>query len=297
MMKSPFEAEVGVSGEVDASTLRRPLLSDDFLDDGDESILTQLISTSGRSERHITRRRQLIRGRRVACSFVVLSLVGLVSSAWTTFFACDLVAVRYPAGGVQLLVTAFGIWSYQQKIVQNNRNGNADDKNKRMAMTKTCVDYDRIQKNHQDVDLKDFFPVNTTIQAYAIVSFSFYIAAMMAIFIFLLIVLAHPEVFSGSESVSYPATGMTSSVTSAACFFLVACVFHSLLMYRLLHFSENGSASSSSICSPAHSHCHLGLGGYWVVFALSTSFVSGIVASVAAHKVRRVRAGRSTRFC
>jgi hypothetical protein len=302
-MLTPFEAEDGVSGEVDGSTLSRPLLSDDFLDE-DNALVTQLISTSDRSERQ-SRNRQVNRKRRLACSFAVLSLIGFFASGWSTFFSCDLVAVRYPTGGVQLLVTAFGVWGYQQKVAKKSRSDSAsdddnDNNNSKHAWTRICVGYDGIQKNHQDVDLKDFFPVKKTIQAYSIVSVSSYIAAMVAIFIFLLISLAHPEVFTGSESIEYPATGMTSSVAAAACFFLVAGVFHSLLISGLLHFSESGTnpnSQSASICSPAHSYCHIGLGGYWIVFTIWTSFACGVVASVAAYNIRRIRARRSTRFC
>lgn len=300
-MLSPFEAEDGASGEVDI-TLRRPLLSDDCID-GDNALVTQLISTSDRSER-LTRNRQAHRKRRLASCFIVLSLIGLFASGWSTLLSCDLVAMRYPTGGVQLLVTAFGVWGYQQKVMKKCRSDSANDddnnsNNSKHAWTEICVDYAEIQKNHQDVDLKDFFPVNKTTQAYSIVSVSSYTAAMVAIFIFLLISLAHPEVFTGSESVEYPATGMASSVATAACFFLVAGVFHLLLMSRLLNFSESGdtaNSQSASICSPAHSYCHLGLGGYWVGFIVFTSFACGVVASVAAYTIRRIRSRRSIRF-
>ena len=294
MLMSTLEAED--NGDVgESSTLHRPLLSDDFLEgdgDGDEELVSQLISTSERSH---TRHRQLHRVRRMAYSFMVLSLMGLFVSGWSTFFACDLVAVKYPKGGVHLLVKAFGVWSYQQEVIKKNHNGSSNGINKHVT-TKSCLDYDAIQKNHQDVDLKDFFPVNKTTQAYSIVSVSFYIAAMLAIFIFLVIVLAHPEVFTGSESVHYPATGMTGSVIAAACFFVGAGVFYSLLIHGLLHFSEGAGSNSQSlsICSPTHSHCRLGRGGYWVVFTICTSFVCGLVASIAAYNIRRIRAGKGS---
>jgi len=290
MLMSPLEAED--NGDVGGSnTLRRPLLSHDG--DGDEELVSQLISTSERSHRN-TRHRQLHRVRRMACSYIILSLMGLFASGWSTFFSCDLVAVQYPKGGVHLLVKAFGLWSYQQEVVQKNHNGSSNGNNNKHV--KTCVDYDAIQKNHQDVDLKDFFPVDKTTQAYSIVSVSFYVAAMLAIFIFALIVLVHPEVFTGSESVHYPATGMTSSVMAAACFFAGAGGFYSLLIHGLLQTSQIGGSDSesSSICIPSHSHCHLGRGGYWVVFTICTSFICGSIASIAAYNIRRIRAGKSS---
>lgn len=304
MLKSPFEAEDGASsGDINGSpsALRRPLLSDDFLD-GDDALVTQLISTSDRSQRY-SRHRQFHRMRRLACSFIVVSLMGLFASGWSTLLSCDLVAVRYPTGGVQLLVTAFGIWGYQQKVVKMNRESGNNINNNMHVMTKICVDYNGIQKNHQDIDLKDFFPVNKTIQTYSIVSISFYVAAMVSTFTFLLIASTHPEVLSGSESVDYPATGMTSSVVAAACFFFVASVFHSLLISGMLQFAKDGTyannanSQSASICSPAHSQCVLWSGGYWIIFTICISFACGIVASMSAYNVRRIRARRSTRFC
>lgn len=298
MMKSPFEAEDSTIGEFYESTLRRPLLAD-VSNDTDEALVTQLLSSSERSSRPNRRCQKLSRVHRAALSVTLLSLISLFASGWSTLGSCDLVAVRYPTGGVQLLVTAFGVWGYQQEMAHKDHNDPDNNDSNERAMTTKCVNYDGIQKNHPDVDLKDFFPVNKTIQTYSIVAFSSYVAAILATCLFLIISSAHPEVFTRSETERYPATGMTSTVTAAALLFCIAGFLHSILMHRLLRLSgsDNANTQSSSICSPDHSSCNIGSGGYWVVFTIFTSFLCGLVSSLAAFYVQRIRAGRSTRLC
>lgn len=297
-VRSSFEAED--IAEVDGSTLRRPLLSDaDYVDD-DEEIVSQLLSTNERSS--LRRYRCQKFDKKWPCcafAFAVIAWMGLFASAWSTF-SCDLVAVHYPAGGVELSITGVGFWSYQREreVVDDDTKHNKEDgsdKHENQATKKECVNYSAAPANPA-VNMTGFFPSDQKLQVYSIVAPSLYFAATLALFMFMLILSMHPEVLLQAETEQYPATGLRTTMKAAIVLFYSAGYFHILSSYGLLHFSDNSTNDKSPICNPDYSQCNLGRGGHWASYAIFSSFFCGSVLCFAAYFVG-CRSERSKRCC
>jgi len=293
MPRIPLEAESSIAS--DGSSLHRPLLSDaarggDVDDDDDAEILSQLMSINNeRPSRRRRCQRKYCRWPFLAASFACLIWMGVFSSVWSAF-SCDLVAVDYPAGGVQLSITAVGIWSYQREVVDDTQNNNSGHNDIHQKTRKECVAYGTKQSiHHGGADMKDFFPSNKTLQLYSIMASSFYFAAILSYLFWLLIISMHPEALSQSEIQQYPATGITATVAASAVLHMNAGIFHLLSLDGLLHYSDNDK-SSSPICNSSYSHCHLGPGGHWAAYAIFSAFVTGsVLCSAACFVGRRAR--------
>ena len=211
-------------------------------------------------------------------ALMLSSWMGLFAS-WRSTFSCDLVAVQYPAGGVHLTVKAVGIWSYQ-KEVSDDLKGSAI----------VCVDYGVTLA--QQPELKNILPSSKTLQVYSILASSFYFAAFLAVVIFILKLPMHPEALNQIEGVQYPIGGKTA--TLASFFFTNAAIIHIISLHGLIHNNVNSTYDQSPICNPTYSHCKLGPGGRWAVFAIANAFFCKLVLLLAAFYVgRMVRQGET----
>lgn len=266
---SSLEAESGCA-EPDGSTA--PLLSDYAGDeeDVDEEIVSQLLSASNKKRSSRRRCQQFVVSKSLWGSLIaVFALMGLFASVWATC-SCNLVAVKWNEGGVELSISAVGIWSYEQEVVvQSNKDIGAissDDTTK-----KGCVDYGA--KQHAEAgNMQDFFPSNTALQVYSILGPSLYFAAI------LMLVCMAIMLFFQSETDVYPDVGVTVAVALSAVFFVLSCIFQLLSIQGILHSSNNDDSTDhqSPICNPTYSHCNLGPGGHWAVFGMCGSFICGL---------------------
>ena len=286
MPTSPLEAEDSVTDE-----LGQPLLSQhddkDLMNDGDEEIVSQLLSTNERSNRNRLQRR-FGNPRRLkfigVISFALMLWMGLFASIWCTY-SCDLYNVNYTTGGVQLSITGIGIRSYQKEVevVDDNntqQHDNTDNNNSPPKMKKVCVDYGGGNKHAEIASMKEFFPTDSKIQTYSILAPSFYFAAGLSLLLFAFILYAYPVE-------GYPITCLTSLVVGAGLLLLNAGIFHSLSLNGLLHSYENNNSSSatSPLCNPAYSTCSLGSGGRWAAYAIFSSLSCSLVICVATYFV------------
>ncbi len=257
-----------------------PLLCDD-VDDFHEAIVTRLIPTDGRRLGESTGR-----GRCCGLSFALVSLawLGLFASGWSTF-SCDLVAVQYPTGGVHLTVRAVGIWSFQKEV-----SGDPKSSNGSAGGSMVCVDYGAI-----DLKLKNILPSSKALQVCSIVACSFYLAAFLGLVIFLLVLLMHPEALNRKDGMIYSSPGVIANMaaTSAAFFFTAAGTIHMTTLHGLIHYNDTSTDDQSTICNPAYSHCYIGPGGSWAVFAIVSAFVCGFVLLLAGYYSRCKRGGAS----
>jgi hypothetical protein len=280
-MLFPSEAEAEDDDEADL-----PLLCDDE-EDYHEAIVTQLIPTDERLFNENTGR-----GRCCALSFALVSLawLGLFASGWSTF-SCDLVAVHYPTGGVHLTVRAVGIWSFQKEVSGDPKNSDVSARGSNIV----CVDYGAILS--QEPELKNILPSSKILQVCSIVACSFYFLAFLAVVIFLLIVLMHPQALNRRDGMKYSSPGGIASIaaTSAAFCFTVAATIHAISLQGLMHYDDTSTNDQSTICNPTYSQCYIGPGGSWAIFAIVSAFFCGLVLLLAAN-FSRCMTRRSTRF-
>ena len=278
------EAEDGVKTDV-------PLLCDDDDDhnDVDGAIVAQLISTnerSGRPRRCIEKFGRDRCGRASSLALVLLSWAGLLASGWSAF-SCDLVAVRYPAGGVRLTVEAVGIWGYRKAGAPGDPGGGEG------GGAAACVGYGATLAKQPE--LKNILPSSRMLQICSVLATSFYFAAFLAVVIFASISSAHPGVIDQSEAVRIG--GMKIAATAAACSFPTAAIIHIVSLHGLIHYNDDSvNNDQSPICNPTYSSCYLGPGGRWAVFAIVGAFFCGINSLLAAYYVV-CKAGRNAGFC
>ena len=282
-----LQAESG-HDEVGGSALRRPLLSGNDVDgdeedvDNDEEIMSQLLSSSDRS----SRRRRLrcdtcSRGLICVLLFTIFTLMGLFASVWATT-SCNLLEVHWNTGGVQLVITGVGYWSYQQEVIQQNKGGNDVQSTKEI-----CVDYGS-KPLPQQADMTHFFPSNNTLQAFSIVGPSLYFAAILAMLIFIMIISMHPERYMNIQSTGdnnfQRHKGAIAAAAIISILMVLSGIFQILSVHDLLDSSNNNihNQSSSPFCNTTYSTCNMGTGGYWSVFAIVSSFTLSAVASCVA---------------
>ena len=282
-----LQAESG-HDEVGGSALRRPLLSSNDVDgdeedvDNDEEIMSQLLSSSDRS----SRRRRLrcdtcSRGLICVLLFTIFTLMGLFASVWATT-SCNLLEVHWNTGGVQLVITGVGYWSYQQEVIQQNKGGNDVQSTKEI-----CVDYGS-KPLPQQADMTHFFPSNNTLQAFSIAGPSLYFAAILAMLIFMMIISMHPDRYMNIQLTGdnnfQRHKGATAAAAIVSILMVLSGIFQILSVHDLLDSSNNNihNQSSSPFCNTTYSTCNMGTGGYWSVFAIISSFTLSAVASCVA---------------
>lgn len=274
-----------LSGEVDdnissTTTLRYDLLCDNNdsdidnnIDNDDDTILTQLLSTNNNEGlRRLPQSScgiKLIqrRGRCLTLSFALLSWLGLFASGWSSF-SCNLVAVQYPKEGVRLTIDAIGYWSYQKEITNDNA-----------KTTFVCVDYDAALTQQP----RNILPSNKTLQVYAILASSSYFIAFVAGIVSLVMLSIHSE---KTDEIQYPTRGVTITIIVAAFFFACAAIFHIIPLYALIHYNDGSTNNQSPICNPTYSTCYLGPSGYLAIFAIGVAFVCGLVSCLTVYHVR-----------
>ena len=153
-----------------------------------------------------------------------------------------------------------------------------------------CVDYGAI-----DLKLKNILPSSKALQVCSIVACSFYLAAFLGLVIFLLVLLMHPEALNRKDGMKYSSPGVIANMaaTSAAFFFTAAGTIHMTTLHGLIHYNDTSTDDQSTICNPAYSHCYIGPGGSWAVFAIVSAFVCGFVLLLAGYYSRCKRGGAS----
>lgn len=270
--------------------LQRHLLADaasyDDVDNNadDDDIVSQLLSTDHRST---SRHRKVVRGPLLTLFFVLIAIAGLCASIWAAC-SCDVIAIRWYEGGLTLSITAVGFSSYQRDS-PDLRDALHDEK---PEMEHICVGYGIDQQMpHQQADLQKFFPSSRALEVFSLVGPTLHFVAILLLMMFAMILAMHTEVLSGSESGTYPPTGISSTITAAAACLLLSGGFQ-LLSVRSLFYTDE----SSLICNPTYSTCGLGPGGKWGAFAIASAFLCGLVTCVGAYFVI-TRPGRSTRCC
>jgi hypothetical protein len=268
-----------LSAEVDAnisSTIRYDLLCDDNvvtdidnIDDDDDTIVTQLLSTNNERLRRLPQTSWFIhrQGRCLTISFALLSWLGLFASGWSNF-SCNLVAVQYPEGGVRLTIDAIGYWSYQKEVTNNDT-----------KTTFVCVDYDATLTQQP----RNILPSSKTLQIYAILASSSYFVAFVAGIVSVVMLSIHSE---NTDEIQYPTRGVTMTMILASFFFACAAIFHIIPLYALIHYNDGSTNDQSPICNPSYSTCYLGPSGYLAIFAISAAFVCGLVLCLTVYHVR-----------
>lgn len=252
MPQSPLEAD----DSAEVALLSNSAVDDDgAADEDDDIIVAQLLTADDRRRTRTERccnkycRYRVLTNRRIrAVLSGLMVFTGLFASMWSTF-SCNLVSVEYPDGGLHLSITAVGIWKFEKEVTEQHPGSSQE------ATKKVCVGYDASQEN-QRADTGGFFPTDKTIQVYSILACSFYFAGMLSMLMYLLI----------------PPSMRTGVVVGCVAFLVNAGIFHVLCLHGLSHPPDQ-----SPICNAAYSHCHLGPGGRWAVYAvLSALLVSCI---------------------
>ncbi|KAL9183463.1 hypothetical protein ACHAXT_004319 [Thalassiosira profunda] len=181
---------------------------------------------------------------------------------------CDLVAVEWNQGGLQLSITAVGIWSYQREVVEPPRKGK--DSNNHPTTELICVGYGTTPQT-QSVNTEGFFPSSKILQIYSILGPSLYFAAILTMTVF-----AMATLFSLEASDRDSATSAAAAAV-AAVLLLSSGIFQLLSVHGLMHHSDK-------ICNE-YSRCSLsGVGGHWAIVGIFCAFfVCGLASCFAAN--------------
>ena len=285
MSTTPLEADDSIVND-----LEQPLLSQEK-NDNDDQIVSQynnnttmspksldirnyarnLLSTNTniRSERFHRQRCQCTKVRIIMIIlFAVLVWIGLFASISCTW-SCDLYNVEYPKGELALSITGIGVWSYQHEVHIKDDNKKVQQHDNSIPQTKkVCVDYTAVTKHTEISGMKDFFPSSNALQIYSIIAPSCYFFGLIILFT---IAGVFPEIFSGQTLLEqYPS--IIYPIITSGVFLIMAGIFHTITMHDL-----SSSTSGSPICNPKYSDCIIGKGGMRAAFAISTSFISGLV--------------------
>ena len=274
--------------DIVGSTLQCHLLAAEDVGEGDndDEIVSQLLSMG-----HHSTRRQVARGPLWASLFALFATAGLLASVWAVC-SCDVIAIRWHEGGLQLSITAVGFSSYQRDSLDLDDLFDGDAEDETSATKHVCIGYGMDHRMpHQQADLGKFFPSSRILEWFSYVGPLLHFVALLLLMMFAMIFVVHPEVSSGSESSTYPPTGITSTITIAAVCLLVSGPVQLLAVRRLFDTDE-----SSLICNPIYSTCVLGPGGKWGVFGTASAMLCGLVTCTGAYFVM-TRPGRSTRCC
>ena len=197
----------------------------------------------------------------------LIALLGLVGSVWATC-SCDLVAVEWNQGGLQLSITAVGVWSYQREVVEPPRKGRD---NTHPTTELVCVGYGTTPNTQQSVNTKDLFPSSKTLQIYSIFGPSLYFAAILTKMVFAMATLFSLE----ASDLDSATSGAAAAV--AAVLLLSSGIFQLLSVHGLMHYSDK-------ICNE-YSRCSLsGVGGHWAIVGIFCAFfVCGLASCFAAN--------------